>query len=74
MGARSTHRDLAQCLNDIADKLEKLPPCYLVSDGGTLSCIRGAAASLVRQDARIGELTVSLREAKYGKTQSNDAA
>ncbi len=63
----STHRDLSRALSAIADRLEKVPPGYLVSDGGTLDCIRSAASILVDQDRRLGELTVQVRELRYGK-------
>ena len=74
MAKRTTHSDLARCLNDIAERLEKVPSGYLVSDAGTLSCVRDAASALVRQDEQISDLTVTLREAKYGKLRSDEAA
>ena len=74
MSERTTHSDLARCLNDIAARLEKVPSGYLVSDAGTLSCVRDAAIALVLQDKKIGELTVALRESKYGKLRSDEVA
>lgn len=71
MSERTTYSDLARCLNDIADRLKTtVPPLYMVSDGGTLSCIRDAATALVEQDRKIGQLTIELREARYGKQRS----
>lgn len=64
---RTTHSDLSQLILDIADRLERVPAGYLVSDGGTLHNLRSAAKALVEQDQRIETLTVETRQLRYGK-------
>lgn len=60
--ATSTHLALSKLLVELATRLEQVPTGYCVSDAGTLKALRDAAAALVAQDARIGELTQGLRE------------
>jgi hypothetical protein len=59
---RTTHSDLAVLLADLASKLAKIPPYYLVSDASSLLLVTDAARILVEQDKRIAELTIALRE------------
>ena len=60
----STNSELAKLLEDHVAKIRESIPGerVLISDQTTLALILRAAEVLVEQDARIGELTVGLRE------------
>lgn len=63
---RSTHSDLAAIIEAHAKSLAKVPAAYMVSDASTIKCLNDAANILRAQDQRIGELTIGMRELRYG--------
>lgn len=59
---RTTHSDLAELLELFAKKLKDIPAGYCVSDANSLRLLTDAANALRKQDARVDELTIALRE------------
>jgi len=59
---RTTHSDLAELIEMLAEKLAKVPQGYCVSDASSLRLLTDGARILREQDARIDELTAALRE------------
>lgn len=70
MNPRTTHSDLADIVRAHAKALAKVPVGYCVGDASTLNSLEAAARALCEQDIRIGELTVALRQARYGKDRA----